>query len=412
MRDLRAGAGCALRWLVIGCTAVSVMTGCRRKPVRHVEEPTWESDAAVVEASVARCAVVASAEFSADLEVGEASAHAQETILGARRSSPDGVVGGLLFIPHSFASATFRAVASLAPDAPPPRPIVTDSRRSVWLYAREDKKRVLVRYDEEAGQFAPHARIVQPSDASFAFDVLDGGARTLVAWDEDTSSPARGAIRVAAVEGDLVRPAEIVSGSADADSPRLLPRQGGGFWAFWLAHQVVTGDAGPAALLERPGEDREHVWLEAQALGADLKPVGEARRLSGRSGHVSDFVVWQDAEGAHVAYRDDAEAVSGARVGDLGGGRVLHTKEGHAGFSQPNELVTGGLGRGDLAAAEISGQVWLAYPLPGDAVVFAPIHQLAAPRIEPELASSRIVASLGAEVLAVTGRAARKLRCH
>src|SRR5262249_44037326 len=137
-------------------------------------------------------------------------------------------------------------------DDPPPAPRFVGTTAYVAYFTRRPNdaggrvRELDIARLEEGGIGRVEATIIQQADESTASDVAwnDAGVG-LVAWDEDApfaadagarggaSPDGRGFVKVQVLGSSSRRVAS--PETADAESPRLISRPGGGFWLAWLA---------------------------------------------------------------------------------------------------------------------------------------------------------------------------------
>jgi len=253
----------------------------------------------------------------------------------------------------------------------------------------------------DAGKARVLFRAPQPDNPELAFDVAASGARIAVAWLEETPAASRvaaaivdlGAAGPVQIARDHVRSivlqgaadagtASAISAGADVDAPRLTPRPGG-FWAAWLA---TSPEPGPEAGVEGAAEARSWGWVEAAALDANGKRIGDVRRLTPARGHVATFdVAPSGAAGLAVVARDALEAREGEGSKLLRAGMVDETTV------APTSVVTGRVGRGVPDLVPDGAGPWVAYADVADRAVWTPLAPGGASSGEPELEDGRVL---------------------
>lgn len=361
--------------------------------------------------------------------------------VGVVRGGENGVVR----VDASLAGARFVSLGPAHGDAPPPRPFVVDGRLWVARYeeasgkgkdaAVASRRLVLARADDAEAAFAPVAAVDQGADASYDFDLLPLAGRVLVAWDDETSgesvirlarvATADGAIETApataaptaptpiaspaspAAAGDASAPppppfAPLATEAADASSPRLFARAGGGALVAWIARRAdtkVAADASPDELLEGPGEHRLPQWLETAAIDAQGRRVAPPRRATSATGEITGFDALAAPDGASVdlVARDAAEPREGA------GGRLAIVHLAGEGPAEGAPLVREGVGRGDpdvvASGATGSGKGGAFYVDPADHTRFVPFEggrASGAASVEPSLEGARVLLAVTA----------------
>lgn len=259
--------------------------------------------------------------------------------------------------------------------------------------------------------FSVGGAVEQQADESTAFDVAwsESGGGLLAAWDEDAphgsakvdgGADDRGFVKVQAIGGDAGRPRVVSPETSDAESPRLLPRPGGGYWLAWLAQKVE--DEGYA--VEGPGERRAYRWVEVLPLDAHGEPAGPVRRVSSEKGRATSFELARSGDELLVMIQDEAARAEG------GGARMVRHHVGAAGVDA-SDLVDGGVGHslaevvptaGGKAGAriELDGGAarWLAWSDVAERAHLTPLGASLLPNApasaEPTLDGMRVLASV------------------
>ncbi|HEY2515447.1 MAG TPA: hypothetical protein VGI39_31485 [Polyangiaceae bacterium] len=380
-------------------------------------------------AAAARCALDGAGATLADLTdrrsilLGDATPAGGDVLVGAVRTAGGEARASLVRVSGDVARADELLVAhggvAVVSDAPPPKPLAHGDAVYAAYVTRAGRDaggatQRLVALDRLApGAPTRIASFAEHADESLAFDaaVAEDGARVALAWDEDTG--AKSVIRVAIVPlsgggVDAAAAVRTVSGDAsDADSPRVVPRAGGGWWLAWTARRPEGGgelDASRAsapgaksgAELESPGEVRTYVWVEALALDADGVPVGTPRRVTSQTGHVVSIDPWPRATKDALPLLALDETEERADVG----GRVLRVTAGTGG----SEAVTvaSGAGRGaiDLLGGPLGspGDEWLTFAGRGDHPALVPLAATGGaaglPSTEDAIEGGRLVAAI------------------
>jgi hypothetical protein len=418
---------------------------CRAVPAGSAPDAGGQLEAAAARDSglaPARCEVTAAAPLDADGEVGEAVAIPSGFAIAITRRVSGQRSASVGIVNHGLNDVAYVDLGPVYGDDPLPRPFVRGDDLLVAHYARSRDAGAVreLRVFRVANKSATlTASFAQPLDDSLSYDVALAEGGGLVAWDEDgapanagVSRPGRGAIKVAALSPSLepagTPPYGIVASPerSDAESPRLTPRPGG-YWLVWIARlaeaSASESDAAPDArpvVLEGPGEARTFQWLEAAPLDASGVRVGEVRKLTPASGHVTMFELAPLGADLDVFYRDDAETSEGV------GGRIVRVRTRFDGVDAPVELARSGAGRGapDLVGAGLGAAFsWLAYVDVADHGMLLPLGKLhdpaGLPSEEPSLFEGRLVAASkreGGGLLAVSARGdkrleAKTLRC-
>jgi len=299
-----------------------------------------------------------------------------ELEIGDAVTDPSGIAVAVV---HAVAGVRTAAVAWLDPDArqpvrwselgpapedaPPPRLLGRAGAVFAAAYGVADpnlqptRARSLTVYAVTAlARPSIRARIPQPGDDSFAFDMASSGDGILAVWDEATT-PARGVIRGAAIAADgSAVPRALSPLESDAEAPRVVAVPGG-FVALWLARrsEASPGDGSARNGGEGIGEPRAFGWVESIPVDARGAPAGPVRRLTATNGHVSAYDVRALEDGSVlVLARDDGELTDGS------GGSMLRVRVAGDSVDPPLALSMDGLGRG--APVLVDGRpLWLTW---------------------------------------------------
>jgi hypothetical protein len=164
----------------------------------------------------------------------------------------------------------------------------------------------------------------------------------------------------------------VSSSRVDAEAPRLL-RRGAGFWLVYVARSrlALPKKPGDKALGRSPKQERfsaekiEPSWLEVLPLDGAAKPLGSARSVTPRDGHVLAYDAALQGESLLLAWRDD-DTPSGA-----GRGRVLMQRVGAGGEGSSQMVAERDVGSGVPA---LVGD-WLALPDSQGRMRLAPIQK-------------------------------------
>ncbi|MCA9586904.1 MAG: hypothetical protein KC657_16235 [Myxococcales bacterium] len=333
-----------------------------------------------------------------DVAVGDAVVTGSELWVGVARRVGGKRVASVLRVGLDLARASYVELGPARGDDPPPRPF-GGPRGEVWVAwyaptpgdAGAARTRVLeVRPADPVDAGARRGgSVVQAIDESLAFDVAAAGDSALVAWDEDAPPGDRGVVKVQLL-GAAPRAAS--PDGTDAESPRLAPREGGGYWLAWLARRPEAVDA--STELEGPGESRTFRWVEVRELNAAGEPTGDVMTIGGPTSHTRSFELTSHARGALVVTVDDAGGTAAYAVG--GAKRVVALPE-----------VDGGVGKvtPDLVPLD-AGAGWLAWADEADDVHLVPLFGdggLGPGTDEPALAGARMIAAYGEAAFALGG---------
>jgi hypothetical protein len=113
----------------------------------------------------------------------------------------------------------------------------------------------------------------------------------------------------------------LLSGESDAQSPRIVPKAGGGYVVAWLAERP-EGAAPGAPSAEGPGEGRTFRWVELVPLDARGQVQGAPLAVSNLRGHVDAFELLPapEPDAVDLLAREESEASEGE------GGRLLRIR--------------------------------------------------------------------------------------
>jgi hypothetical protein len=246
------------------------------------------------------------------------------------------------------------------------------------------------------------ATIHERGGESQAFDMAFGDKKGIVVWDED--GPTSSVIQVSTLDAATLTgatPARTISrASADAEAPRLAPRDGGGYWLGYVARSAgaASADAGFVA------EDIGFRWIEVVPLDANGSPTGAVRAATPKDGHVMVFDMATAPDGsALVVYRAE-ESTTGS-----GGGEVMRVVVHPGSLEQPSVVAEDEVGAG--IPTVLPG--WIAVLNGADVTRVAPIGrlgELTAPlNAEPDIGSGEPIAGTGNRLLVArpSGRAVK-----
>jgi hypothetical protein len=263
------------------------------------------------------------------------------------------------------------------------------------------------------------ATVIQQADESTAYDIAwtEGGAG-LAAWDEDapmkddggawlTAYGARGFVKVQPLGDPAARPRVASPETADAESPKLLPRPssvGGGFWLAWLA-QRIEEDSQASARIEGPGESRSFRWVDVTTLDARGGSAGPVRRISPSSGRSVGFDLARSGDDLVVLVEDETERSEGA------GSMITRYVVRDGRVEESATVLDGGVGHGLaelVPVAPAASAHWLAFSDTSEhahlAALGAGLVAQAPPTLEPALDGARVVAAAAPNVVyAISG---------
>ena len=351
-----------------------------------------------------------------DVIVGDATVINDEIFVGlTRRKGTAGRVGSILRVKTDLASSKVIDIAPIFGDGAAPNVFLKDGKPFVaWNLRKEIEagttrgmRELRIAPLEESGPGALSASITQQHDESTAFDI----AWPLVAWDEDALVPEgkfipdRGVVKVQTLPDG--KPHVVSPEATDAETPKIAPKKGGGWWVAWAARKPEVEDAGYR--LEGAGDLRAWRWVEIVALDANGEVASPVRRVTSDKAHVVtfDFVT---ADGTlAVIVQDEGAANEG------GGSRVArHVVESDRISS--TESVDGGLGQAlaDLVPAADAG--WIAWKDPHDHAWIVPASASYVPSgratAEAALDGTRVVAAAGpGQIFVTSGGELRRFAC-
>ena len=216
-----------------------------------------------------------------------------------------------------------------------------------------------------AGELTRGANLHEDDDESKAFDLSLSGDTALLTWDAWNEGRAASQILAVTVdphEPNLVSSPVVLSGdSTDAESPRVVPRQGG-FVLGWIANgaqqrppaaevapvppattgRTVTGtatDVEQAEHLHAVG-DRAR-WIELLPLDARGSPVGAPLKVGGATSQVVGFDLTSGDDGSILVTWLEQRSVVGVE-----GGMVFVAKVDASGQVQTHSVRDSELGAG------------------------------------------------------------------
>ena len=356
-----------------------------------------------------------------EVVVGDVAIGPAGLLVGLTRLNGGKRTASVLRTTLQLGEPTFEDVGTPIGDDPPPSPRWNAAKPWVAYFAGRavdggtKQRELVVRTLGEAGT-APHPlRSYQQADESTAFDVAWSESGTgLVAWDEDGPVVAaeagakppkpgadpitRGLVKVQAL-ADGASPKVISPDTSDADSPRLVPRAGGGFWLAWLARKPDEEAQG----LEGPGEPRQFRWVEVLPLDAKGESAGPVRKVGSEKGRAVSFELARSGADLVVMVQDEIAASEGARV-------VRH-RLAETGKPETGDIVKDGVGHAlaDLVPSAAAGESarWLAWSDTNEHTHLTQLGPglvaLGKPSSEPTLEGARVLASSGDALYGLTG---------
>ncbi|HVH47094.1 MAG TPA: hypothetical protein VM925_32345 [Labilithrix sp.] len=355
-----------------------------------------------------------------DVIVGDVAVAPRGLLVGVIRGDGSKRVASVIRASLDLATSSIVDVGPPAGDEPPPSPRWNGDTAYVSFITRRPAdggpklRELRVARLEDASLGKVEANIVQQADESTAFDVAwnEGGA-ALVAWDEDAPPRAdaappretyapegRGFVKVQILGSDTRRVAS--PETSDAESPRLLPRPGGGFWLAWLARRAE--DDGYE--IESPGEKRVFRWVEVVSLSATGEPAGPVRRVTPEKGRALSFELGRSGSDLVVLVQDEAAPSEGA------GARIVRYVV--AERIESTDIVDAGVGATVAELVPVTppavGLRWLAWSDTSEHAHVTPLGgglgAVGRPTLEPSFDGARVLAAVGAEsIFALVGAA-------
>lgn len=280
-------------------------------------------------------------------EVGQGVALAKGFALGAIRPRAGGTEALVVTLDEAGREGRTITLGTLHGDVDPPRIAARGDALVAAVVEPEPNARALRLVRVEGEKVVHGATIREARDESQGYDLALGDSKGVVVWDEETNDGGR--IRAstfdAASASAATPPRTISPTSADADSPRLVARPGGWFLAY-----VARRDDGDVPDARYVAETIGFRWVEVVPLDALGSPVGVARAVTPKDGHVMAFDVAPTSDGAAIVYRDD-DTPSGSA-----GGRVMRVAVSLGSVGAPSVLADDGAGAGspDLVGAWLS----------------------------------------------------------
>ncbi|MEO7111571.1 MAG: hypothetical protein ABI183_14115 [Polyangiaceae bacterium] len=369
----------------------------------------FTSDAEVF--APARCHnVIHRASLRSPLDIGDAITTNDGFAIGLVREQN---VLSVALVSDDLAKITFVDIGPSLGETAPPLPFLMDKSVYVaWivqgelLLGRIDNGKVAMIGSEVIDPFTFSRKDPVLSDIP-VLDVAVSGDHGAAVWD--FADPARGHVRFISfsksgfdhLDGGLPY-VEVAPISSDADSPRIAPRAGGGYWGIWVARKVE----GPtdASTIEGPGESPTFRWLEAAPLDDHGTRTGAVVKLTPDSAHAGGYDVLTNNDGTDVIVRDATETPDeGTSI------FRAHLSE----KTSPAEIFASEIGRAepDVVTTQSGGAStsWVVLPDMNDATRIVPIAKFGSgipvPSIEPLLRSARALtlrsANSGVELLAM-----------
>jgi hypothetical protein len=335
-------------------------------------------------------------------EVGDGVAYHGGFAVGAIHESETSLAMSVVTLDASGHNAKIVPLGVARGDIEPPRVFARDGTLAAGVLEPAANGRSLRLAKIENGAVTWGATIHEQGGESQAFDVALGEKKGIVVWDEDgaTSSIIQVSTFDAATLTNATPPRTISRPAADAESPRLVTRPGGGYWLAYIGRSTAPQDTDNPA----PAEDVGFRWIELVALDANGSPTGPARVATPKDGHVMVFDIAPAPDGgALIAYRYD-DTPTGAP-----GGQVMRVLVHPTSVDPPSVLIADEVGAG--VPNLLPG--WIAVLDAADVTRLAPIGldgQIAAPlNPEPDVGSGEPIAGSSNRLLVArpSGRAVK-----
>jgi hypothetical protein len=244
------------------------------------------------------------------------------------------------------ASSSVVPLARSHGDAEPPKVFSSGAVLGAAMLEPAGTKRSLrlARVDGETAQWG--AELLQGNDESLGFDVALGSKRGIAVWDDLPKDRDVSGIYVATFDPSTLAnatiPRVVTLMGADADTPRLV-RRDGGFWLFWTVRRPEGGADFDARYR---AEDISNRWIEVAPLSEEGTLAGNPRRIGQENGHVLVYDVIEGKDGSAIVMWRDDDTPSGSvggnlyeavvRLGGIDGPDLIETEA--SGVGAPNLL--------------------------------------------------------------------------
>jgi hypothetical protein len=320
-------------------------------------------------------------------EVGEAVALASGFAVGAIHAENGAPMMSVVEIGPDGRGGKVISLGAARGDVEPPRLAVRGALLIAGVLEPERDGRAIRLAAIDSDHVTWGARVHETKDESQVFDLAIGDTRGIVVWDEDAANG--GAVRMstfdAANPSATTPPRTISPDQSDAEAPRLVARPGG-FWLGYLARRAESEDEDAEARFQ--AEAIGFRWVELIALDENGSPVGPARAVTPKDGHVMLFDMAPGPDNsAIIAWRDD-DAPGGAT-----GGPVMRVIVRPSSIDEPSVLVE------DVSRAGAPNLVgsWLAIADAAGPTLLGPISNTGALTgplvVEPDLGSGEPLAT-------------------
>jgi hypothetical protein len=295
-------------------------------------------------------------------EVGEGVAFSEGFAVGAIHESEGSHSMSLVTLDRTGHGGKVMPLGTAHGDIEPPRVAARGATLLAGVLSPGINGRSLRLAKIEGGTVTWGATILQKSDESQAFDLGLGEKKGIAVWDED--GPTSGVIQASTFDAanatGATTPRAISPPGVDAESPRLAPRPGGGYWLAYIARRA--GTESPEAGYE--AEPVGYRWIEVLPLDAQGSPIGAARAATSKDAHVMVFdMAALDDGSALFVWRDNDTPLESAA------GPVMRTVVHVSSIEQPSVLVASEGGAG--APSLLPG--WVAVADAADTTRIAPV---------------------------------------
>jgi hypothetical protein len=278
------------------------------------------------------------------VEVGRGAAFEGGFAIGARRDEKTGAIAMVATVGKDGKDGKLVRLGRIRGDLD--APVVAGAGRSILAVMIEPNAggRALKVSKVDGDHVTWGPELAEGRDDSLALDVAASQKRAIIVWDDLVGTSSRSAIMLAGLDVTTMRiianARPVSAESEDAERPRIVARPGG----YWLAY-AVRGKAPKPSRKEGEkkrddDEDRElgeaitTSYVELVPLDESGAPVGAARVVTPKTGHVLSFDLELGEDGgALIAWRDDDTPTGSS------GGRLLSTIAKLGGVSEARVLA-------------------------------------------------------------------------
>lgn len=264
-------------------------------------------------------------------EIGRGVTHDDGFAIGALTRDGKGTASVVAMVSADGEKSRLVRLAASHGDAEPPSVFSAGKVVGAAVLEPAGARRALrlARVDGQAAAWG--AELEQGNDESLAFDVIAGGSRGVIAWDDLPKDREVSGIHLATFEmpsmSNATQPRVVTLPGTDADSPRLVARTGG-YWLFWVARKpesdLATLPVQPNAAGKEPtdppryrAEELANKWIEVVPIDERGVLQGSPRRIGSERGHVLVYDVAEGRDGAAIVMWRDDDTPSGSIGGKL-----------------------------------------------------------------------------------------------